>query len=161
MDECAPGRFVMLIFDFTFRRRYIMHRNASFILNHYREPQMTWIRRLYKLSLLLLCAWIIVTGMFFWAGIWGIFVVPRSPEKPRGATWIVSREEDERFLNAPDTVFMTEEQKLVAPKSPAAALGAELAKKPKKPIEKRIIFKLPYWGLLLEQAKEHAAEEKK
>ena len=122
---------------------------------------MNWIRRIYKLALLLLCAWIIVAGFFFWAGIWSIFVVPPSKEKPKGATWIVSREDDEYFFNAPDTLFMTEDEKILAPKTPSGAIINQRAKKPKKPVEKRIIFKFPFWNLLLEQAKEEYAKEKK
>ncbi len=116
---------------------------------------ITWIRRLFKLTLLLLCAWIIVTGMFFWAGVWGIYVVPPSKEKPKGSTWIVSREEDEPFFNAADSVLnisKKEGEATPSSKSPPAMTAEELAKMPKKPIDKRIIFKLPYWELLLEQA---------
>lgn len=117
---------------------------------------MKLIRALFKLILVVAFGGLLFVGLMFWAKFWGIYSIPPSKERPDGATWVVTREEDEPLLNAPDrpvkypTEAQEEEEK---PKRLKGIYeGEPLAK---KPVEKRIIAKLPYVEFLHEKALEN------
>lgn len=113
----------------------------------------TFIRRLFKLTLIVGSGLAILTGVFFWAGIWGIYSVPPSDENPDGATWIVSRDDREPFFNASDRPVPPPPAVDPSPRPPTPGIvGVEIRKKPVKPIDQRIVVRLPFIKYAHEQA---------
>jgi hypothetical protein len=114
------------------------------------------IGALFKLVLILAFGGFIFVGLMFWAKFWGIYSIPPSKEKPDGATWVVTREEDEPLMNAPDRPVKYPTEGLEEEEKPKRLKGIyEGEPVPKKPIEKRIIAKLPYINYFHEKALEN------
>lgn len=93
-------------------------------------------------------AWILVLGtvgtiiwfaLGIWMGVYSVYSYPPSRQYPDGVTMIVSREKREPAFNSP--------QHKPAPEKPAEKKGGmsfEPVAKPTRPLEERIIIKLPY-----------------
>jgi hypothetical protein len=92
---------------------------------------------------------ILFTGLMFAAKIWGVYSIPPSNEDS-GGTWIITRYEDEPFLNAPDrpTPPPPEEEEQ-RPQRRGITGGGEFRK---QPIEERIVMAFPYVRWIHEQA---------
>jgi hypothetical protein len=97
---------------------------------------------------------VLLAGVFWlvfalWTGIYSVYSVPPSHEDPDGATYIVTREEDEPVFNSP--------QYVAPPKKPEPESSMiRFAKAPtvKKPILERTIFQLPYIAWAYEKSLE-------
>lgn len=105
-------------------------------------------RILFKIFIVLVIGMGLFSALMFGAKIWGIYCIPPSEENLKGATLIVSRDEDEPFLNASDRP-----EPPPSPKEPAPT-GFGAGVRVKRSIEKRTIFKLPFIGFLHEAAKD-------
>lgn len=89
--------------------------------------------------------------LMFGAKIWGIYSVPPSEQKPKGATWIISRYEDEPLFNASDRSPPPPPEE--EPKIPPTGMfdGGPMKR---DPIEKRIILTLPFTKWVHERGKD-------
>lgn len=109
------------------------------------------IKFLFKFAIVIAIGASLFAGLMFWAKFWSIYSVPPSKVNPDGATWIISRDEDDPFLDAPDRpkAKPAEEHVNEPPRLKGMYEGDPV---PKKPPEKRIIFSLPYIELVHEKA---------
>lgn len=100
-----------------------------------------FIKILFKVVLVCAAGVSLFTALMFGAKIWGIYSVPPTKEDRKGATLIVTRYDDEPFLNAvdrprpPDTTEVEENpQWRMYPTGPMK----------KRPVDKRTVVSLPY-----------------
>ena len=112
---------------------------------------LTFLRRLFKLVLFLAFVGVLFVGLMFWAKFWGVYCIPPSEKNPEGVTLIVSREEDEPMLSASDRPIPKKDEEEDQP--PRRRSMYEGTPRQKPPIEKRIIFKLPFIEYVYEQTK--------
>lgn len=107
------------------------------------------IRLLFTITFFLGVVALFFSALMFAAKIWGIYCMPSNEKIPRGATLIVSRNDDEPFLNAPDRpIPKPVEEKLRGP----SMFGSGPIKR--RPVTERMIVRLPYIKWLHEQAKD-------
>lgn len=73
-----------------------------------------------------------------WTGLYSIYTIPPSKDKPDGATLLVTREAGEPMFNSPDYV--------PPPKKPVEhqGMGFSTIEMPKRPLHRRTIIELPY-----------------
>ena len=109
------------------------------------------LRILFKLLILVALGLGLFSGLMFWAKFWEIYSIPPSKDRPDGATLIISRTEDEPFLNAPDRPLpKKEEDDDESPNTQKGMFGGGPIKK--KSVEERTIVELPYVEWLHEKA---------
>jgi hypothetical protein len=96
------------------------------------------LRKTFYFLLFAVLGVIIWFAFAIWTGMYSIYSIPPSREKPDGSTLIVSRDEGEPMFNSPD---YTPPPKKPAPRS---GMGFTSIQKPKRPLEQRTIVKLHY-----------------
>jgi len=74
-----------------------------------------------------------------WTGLYSVYTIPPSREKPDGATLIVNREEGEPLFNSPE--YRSPEKKAEPKKG---GMSFQTIPKAKKPLKDRTILELPY-----------------
>lgn len=125
----------------------------SVILN---ETMFRLVKILSKLAGVVAVGILLFTVLMFGAKIWGVYSVPPTKEDPKGATLIISRNDDEPFLNAPDRpkpIVVEEPQ-------PQSQLPGIYPRGPikRRPVEKRIIVSLPFISWVHEEAVDTTGE---
>lgn len=104
---------------------------------------------------------VLIAGIFWfvfalWTGIYSVYSVPPTHDNPDGATYIVSREEDEPTFNSPQYVAP---EKKAEPQS--GMIQFSRVPSPKKSIQDRTIIELPYIAWAYEKSLEKPDSTKK
>ena len=101
---------------------------------------LRFLETLFKLGIFLAIVGIFFSVLMFGAKIWGFYSFPPTKENPKGATWVVSRYDDEPLFNAADRPAPPPQEE------PQPEVRGMFGSEPiqRDPIEKRIIFKLPF-----------------
>ena len=100
---------------------------------------MQFLRILLKLAVVLFIGFVLFTALMFAAKIWGVYFVAPSEKDSKGATLILTRYEDEPFLNASDRPLPPAHDE---PPPERTMFGT--TKMEKKTAEQRKVMKFPF-----------------
>lgn len=113
------------------------------------------LKWLFILALVAALAGAFWVAFALWTGIYSVYTYPPSKTNAEGSTLLVTRDEWEPMFNSPDFTVPSKKP------SSSGGMSFEPLPKPKRPVERRTILKLPYIEWAYKKSLEKPEPEKK